>query len=64
MAVFISKYELRTVTIKEDQFHNRDNTMLYSRKIRMILPKLRIMLKYMLLYGQILYFVSYFMSYS
>jgi hypothetical protein len=30
--VFISKYEFWMIKIKEHQFHNRDNTVLYSRK--------------------------------
>jgi hypothetical protein len=32
MRVFISKYELRMLKIKEQQFHDRENTLLYSRK--------------------------------
>jgi hypothetical protein len=32
MSVFISKYVLRMITIKEHHFHDRDNTLLYSRK--------------------------------
>jgi hypothetical protein len=30
--IFISKYEPRTITIKEDEFHDRDNIILYSYK--------------------------------
>jgi hypothetical protein len=32
MLLFITKYELRMITIKERQFHNKDNTLLYSQK--------------------------------
>jgi hypothetical protein len=31
MRVFISKHELKMIIIKEHQFHNRGNTLLYSR---------------------------------
>jgi hypothetical protein len=31
MRVFISKYEIRMITIKEHHLHERDNTLLYSR---------------------------------
>jgi hypothetical protein len=32
MRLFISKYEICMITIKEYQFHDRDNTVLYIRK--------------------------------
>jgi hypothetical protein len=32
MCLINSKYELYMITIKEHQFHDRDNTILYSRR--------------------------------
>jgi hypothetical protein len=39
MREFISKYELRMIRVKEHQFHDRNDTRLYSRKQLVILPK-------------------------
>jgi hypothetical protein len=37
MRLFISKNELKTITIKEHQFNDRDYTVLYIKKNREIL---------------------------
>jgi hypothetical protein len=51
MRVFISKYELRKIKILENQFHDSDNTLLYSRKQLCDITKIYgINLKYMLIY--------------
>jgi hypothetical protein len=51
MRVFISKYELRIITIKEHQFHDRENKLLFGRKELCDITKMYgIKLKYILLY--------------
>jgi hypothetical protein len=55
MRVFISKYELRIISIIEHQFHDRDNTLVYSRKESGHITKMYgIKLKYILLYCHVL----------
>jgi hypothetical protein len=51
MRVFISKYELRSITFKEHEVHDSDKKLLHSRKESCdITNKYGIKLKYMLLY--------------
>jgi hypothetical protein len=51
MHLFISKYELILLIIEEHQFHDRDNTLLYSRKQSCDITKMYgIKIKYMLLH--------------
>jgi hypothetical protein len=50
MRLFISKYELGMVTIKEHQFHDRDNTVLYiGKESRDITIMYGVKIKYILL---------------
>jgi hypothetical protein len=59
MLVLISKYELWIITIKEHQFHDRDNKILYSKRESWGITKIYgFKLKYNLLYYKLLYFIE------
>jgi hypothetical protein len=51
MCVLISKYELNIISIKEYEFHDKENFLLYTRRKTYAIIKIYYLkLKYMILY--------------